>query len=327
MPDEHSIIERFFRPLAGAGSFELRDDAAQLTAPSGCDLVVTADMIASGVHFLPGDPADTIARKALRVNLSDLAAKGARPLAYVLSAGFAPDTADAWLAAFARGLAADHRQFGVDLLGGDTIMVPEGPVISITAFGAVPSGQMVHRFGGRAGDALYVSGSIGEAAIGLAVLKREAGPWDALAAGERDALVARYRVPEPRVALASALAEFASAAMDLSDGLVGDCDKLAAASGCSAVIEAEHVPLPGSLAFDDGLLARLLTAGDDYEILAAVAPAKAGAFEAMACAVGIPVARIGFLAEGDAPTQVLRNGRQLSLTRRSWVHGRGEGTR
>lgn len=328
MPDEQSIIERFFRPLAGAGSFELRDDAAQLIAPAGCDLVVTADMIASGVHFLPGDPADTIARKALRVNLSDLAAKGARPLAYIMSAGFVADMADAWLAAFAQGLAADHRQFGVDLLGGDTITLPEGPVISITAFGAAPNGRMVHRFGGAAGDALYVSGSIGAAAVGLAILKREVGPWDGLAAGERDALVARYRVPEPRVALASALAEFASAAMDVSDGLVGDCDKLAAASGCSALIEAERVPLPGSFAraFDDGLLARLLTAGDDYEILAAVPPARASAFEAAARTARTPVARIGFLAEGDAPTQVLWMGKPLPLTRRSWVHGRGEGT-
>ena len=328
LPDEHSIIDRFFRPLAGAGSFELRDDAAKLIPPPGCDLVVTADMIASGVHFLPGDPADTIARKALRVNLSDLAAKGARPLAYVISAGFTADIGDTWLAAFAQGLAADHRQFGVALLGGDTITLPEGPVISITAFGAAPTGRMVHRFGGRAGDALYVSGSIGAAAVGLAILKREAGPWDALAAGECDALVGRYRVPEPRVALASALAEFASAAMDVSDGLVGDCDKLAAASGCSAVIEAECVPLPGLFArtFDDRLLARLLTAGDDYEILAAVPPETASAFEAAALAVAIPVARIGLLAEGEAPTKVLREGRQLSLTRRSWVHGRGEGT-
>ena len=321
--DEHTIIHRFFRPLAGEGAFDLHDDAARLAVPPGVDLVVTADMIAVGVHFLPADPPHTIAQKALRVNLSDLAAKGARPIAYVLSAGFAPDLDERWLEDFCLGLRRDQDSFGLSLLGGDTIDVPIGPVLSITAFGAAPGGRMVHRFGGRAGDALYVSGTIGAGAAGLAILKGEPGPWDALPAADREALVRRYRVPEPRVALAPALVEFASAAMDVSDGLIGDCDKLSAASGCAASLEAERVPLPRGLSgtVDERMLARLLTAGDDYEILAAVPPGNEPGFREAARSAGVEVTRIGALTDGSGPTQVRLDGAELALDRRSWVHG------
>jgi len=320
--DELTIIDRFFRPLAGEGSFGLVDDAARLAAPPDCDLVVTSDMIACGVHFLPGDPADLVARKALRVNLSDLAAKGAKPLAYVLGLGLPAGTGESWLTAFAAGLRADQERYGLALLGGDTIDVEAGPVVSVTAFGAAPGGRMVHRFGGRAGDRLYVSGVIGRAAAGLAILKNEAGPWDALPAPAKDALVRSYRVPEPRMSLAPVLAEFASAAMDVSDGLVGDCDKLAAASGCLAEIHAEDVPLPAGLAANEVVLARLLTAGDDYEILAAVPPGREDAFRRAAAAVGEPLVPIGVLREGTGSTRTMHRGRELALGGRAYVHGR-----
>jgi thiamine-monophosphate kinase len=322
--NEATIIDRFFRPLAGEGAFELRDDAARLTVPPGYDLVVTADMIAAGVHFLPADPADTIAKKALRVNLSDLAAKGARPIAYVLSIGLEAGVDAEWLAGFAGGLREDQKLFGVDLLGGDTIAVVSGPVISVTAFGLAPAGRMLHRFGGRPGDALYVSGMIGAAAAGLAVLRGVAGLCEVIFPADREALIARFRVPEPRLALAPALVEFASAAMDVSDGLVGDCDKLAAASGCGAVIEAERVPLPPGLADPEpAMLANLLTGGDDYEILAAVPPDRERGFCAAAPASGVDVARIGELTATAGPTEVLWRGRSLVLGARSYVHGRG----
>lgn len=319
--DEVSIIDRFFRPLAGEGAFDLRDDAGRLVVPPDCELVVTTDMIAAGVHFLPADPPDTIARKALRVNLSDLAAKGARPIAYVLSLGL-PDTTEAvWLTGFADGLRRDQELFHLSLLGGDTITVPAGPVISITAFGHVAANAMVHRFCARPGDTLYVSGEIGAAAAGLALLKGESGPWEGLQPAERERLIARYRVPEPRVGLASALVAFASAAMDVSDGLVGDCDKLAAASGCGGLIEAEAVPLPPAfLTPDDRDLAHLLTGGDDFEILAAVPPDREPGFCAAARAAGVPVTRIGRLTAKARPTEVLRDGRPLPLARRSYVH-------
>jgi thiamine-monophosphate kinase len=324
--DELAIIARYFRPLAGEGSFDFMDDAGRLRAPAGFDLVVTTDMVAAGVHFLPSDPPSTIAQKALRVNLSDLAAKGAKPLAYVLSLGLGADTDESWLGAFAEGLRKDQETFAVSLLGGDTISVAAGPVVSITAFGLVPAGRMVRRLGGKPGDALYVSGMIGAAAIGLAILKGEAGPWDSLPAQDREALVRRYRVPEPRVALASALLHSASAAMDVSDGLVGDCDKLAFASGCSAVIEAGRVPLPVGLgALDERLLARLLTAGDDYEILAAVPPAGEADFRAAAAEADRPATRIGRLRRGRERTEVLVEGRPLPLYRRAYTHLGGYG--
>ena len=178
--DELAVIDRFFRPLAGQGAFGLLDDAARLDVPPDADLVVTTDMVACGVHFLPGDPPETVARKALRVNVSDLAAKGAQPLAYVISIAISEDIDEVWLAAFAHGLKQDQDRFGIGLLGGDTIEAPGGAVVSITAFGVAPKGRMVHRFGGRPGDALFVSGTIGAGTAGLALLKREPGPWDAL---------------------------------------------------------------------------------------------------------------------------------------------------
>jgi thiamine-monophosphate kinase len=327
-PDELTIIDRYFRPLAGEGAFRLFDDAGRLGLSPDWDVVVTADMIAAGVHFLPDDPPDTIAGKALRVNLSDLAAKGARPLSYTLSLGVSAELGERWLANFAEGLRRDQDRFGIGLLGGDTISVAQGPVIAITAIGLAPKGKMVHRFGGSAGDALYVSGVIGAGAAGLALLKRNPGPWDELSPERREELVRRFRLPEPRVSLAAALADFAAASIDVSDGLVGDCDKLAAASRCSAEIHADAVPFPAGLdvSHDEAMLARLLTGGDDYEILAAVPRENEAGFRRAAQAANVPVARIGALTPGSAPTEVLVDGRPLELTRRSYVHGRFEWT-
>jgi thiamine-monophosphate kinase len=321
--DELTIIDRFLRPLAGEGAFELLDDAALMTPPAGCDLVLTTDAVADGVHFLAGDPAETVAQKALRVNLSDLAAKGAEPLGYLLTLALPAATTEAWLTAFAAGLAADQAGFGIALLGGDTIATPGPLTISITAIGTVPEGGMVRRSGGRPGDALYVSGVLGGAAAGLALLRGEAVPWAGIGGSERERLVDRYRLPEPRMALATVLRAHASAAMDLSDGLVGDADKLAAASGCSALIDADRVPLdpaPAAYGGDDAVLARLLTAGDDYEVLVAVAAAREAGFLADAKTVGVAVRRIGALVEGTGAVQVRRHGRELPLARRGYIH-------
>jgi thiamine-monophosphate kinase len=326
--DELSIIDKFFRPLAGEGAFRLFDDAGRLSLSPDWDVVVTTDMIAAGVHFLPDDPPDTVAGKALRVNLSDLAAKGARPLAYTLGLGVSPELGERWLAAFAEGLRRDQDRFAVSLLGGDTISIREGPVISIAAFGLAPKGRMVHRFGGSAGDALYVSGVIGAGSAGLAILKKAPGAWDELPPERRDELVRRFRSPEPRVPLAAALVDFAAASIDVSDGLVGDCDKLAAASRCSAEILVESVPFPNGLNVlqDEALATRLLTGGDDYEILAAIPRENEAGFRRAAQAANIAVARIGALIPGSAQTEILLDGKPLALARRSYVHGRFEWT-
>src|SRR5450755_1087082 len=187
---EDALIARYFRPIAtDPGAFDLDDDAAILNAAGG-DIVVTTVAIVEGVHFLSDDPPDTIARKALRVNLSDLAAKGATPAGFVLTLALR-SADDAWLAPFARGLGSDAGLFGCPLLGGDTVSTPGPLVISITAFGRVPSGKMIHRSGAQPGDRIVVTGTIGDAALGLGILK-----GGAIAdAAAKEILIGRYRVP------------------------------------------------------------------------------------------------------------------------------------
>jgi thiamine-monophosphate kinase len=325
--DERELIDRLFRPLAGAGSLDLKDDTALIVPPPGCDLVITKDMVAAGVHFLPGDPPETVARKALRVNLSDLAAKGAEPLGYLLGAGFGRRVGESWIEAFCDGLAADQETYGINLLGGDTIATSAGAVFSITAIGTVPSGRMVTRSGGQLGDALYVSGVIGTAAAGLAIQSDATNPWGGLADAVKTRLVERYRLPEPVMALAPVLLSCASAAMDISDGLAGDCDKLVEASGCTAVINARNVPIDPDLApeaVEPEVLAGLLTGGDDYQILAAIPTSEESAFCQAAVAAGIAVTKIGRLMDGSGPATILLDGQAMDLPTRSYVHGPGD---
>src|SRR5437764_94113 len=223
--DENELITRYFRPLAKTpGALSLLDDAAFLMPPAGHDVVVTADAIVAGVHFFPSDPPDTIARKALRVNLSDLAAKGAKPLGFVLTLGLPAACAD-WLKAFAGALGNDAGAYACPLLGGDTVKTSGPLFISITAFGAVPCGAMIQRRGAKPGDRLLVTGTIGDAALGLTLRRRrESSRWrpDRSAAKY---LMQRYLLPNPRNALAAALRRHAHAAIDVSDGLVGDLGK------------------------------------------------------------------------------------------------------
>jgi thiamine-monophosphate kinase len=324
--DERDLIDRLFRPLAGPGSLDLLDDTALVVPPPGCDLVITKDMIAAGVHFLPGDPPETVARKALRVNLSDLAAKGAEPLGYLLGAGFGRRVGESWIEAFCDGLAADQEIYGIGLLGGDTIATSAGAVFSVTAIGTVPSGKMVKRSGGQPGDALYVTGTIGSAAAGLAIQSGAGDPWTGLAEPVKARFIERYRLPEPVMALAPILQLHASAAMDISDGLAGDCDKLIAASGCTAVINARAVPIDPELipeAVEPDVLAGLFIGGDDYQILAAISTSEESPFCAAAAGVGVAVTKIGRLVAGTGPVAVLLDGEAMVLPARSYIHGQG----
>jgi thiamine-monophosphate kinase len=322
---EDTLIARYFRPLAtDPGAFNLDDDAAALK-PSGDDIVVTTDAIVEGVHFLPDDPPETLARKALRVNLSDLAAKGAAPAGFVLTLALR-GAEEAWLKPFARALGEDAAQFGCPLLGGDTVSTPGPLMISITAFGRVPQGRMVHRSGARPGDRVVVTGTIGDAVLGLDVLK--GGPLAAALAGDaaaREMLIARYRVPQPKNALAKAVRDHASAAMDVSDGLAGDLAKLCAASAVSAVIDVQSIPLSSAVT---ALLARkavgietLISGGDDYEILCAIPGDHMEAFAREARQVGVSVTAVGGLIAGTAPPSFLdAQGRELALKRLSFSH-------
>ena len=322
---EDSLIARYFRPLASdPGAFNLTDDAAILKA-RGDDLVVTTDAIVAGVHFLPDDPPDTIARKALRVNLSDLAAKGATPAGFVMTLALR-EAHDAWLEPFARGLGEDAKTFGCALLGGDTVSTSGPTMISITAFGLTPPGKMIHRDTARPGDRIVVTGTIGDAALGLDMLK---GGAVAAALGNDSAaiamLIGRYHVPQPRVGLAQAVREFASAAMDVSDGLAGDLAKLCAASGVSAVIDADSIPLSPAAA---ALLARgtvgietIVAGGDDYEILCAISANRFEAFADAARRAGVPVTSIGTVMAGAASPRFLDGqGDEISLSRLSYSH-------
>jgi thiamine-monophosphate kinase len=277
------------------------------------------------VHFLADDPPDTIARKALRVNLSDLAAKGATPAGFVLTLALR-NADDAWLAPFARGLGEDAGHFGCPLLGGDTVSTPGPLMVSITAFGRVPPGQMVHRRGAKPGDRVVVTGTIGDAALGLDILK---GGAVAVALADdsaaKETLVGRYRVPQPRNALAMAIRDHAHAAMDVSDGLAGDLGKLCAASGVSAVVDAQSIPLSAVAAV---LLARgavgieaIVSGGDDYEILCTVPENRFQAFAQAAKLVGVAVTSIGtVIAEPSIPRFLDGEGREIALKRLSYSH-------
>jgi thiamine-monophosphate kinase len=322
---EDRLIARYFRPLATApGAFGLIDDAAALTPPPGCDLVLTTDGVIAGVHFFPDDPPAMVGRKALRMNLSDLAAKGARPLGFLLSVALPEGFGEAWLGAFATALADDAAHYGCPLYGGDTDHTP-GPIsVSIFAFGAVPQGKMVHRSTARPGDRIVVTGTIGDAAIGLQ-LRRErtlARRWG-LSEAAAAQLENRYLLPQPRNALAGAVLQYASAAIDVSDGLVGDLGKLRRASSVAADIDVATVPLSdaarAAIAAEPALLETALTGGDDYEIVLTLAPEKLDGFRTAAAAAGVAVTEIGGVQAGEG-TRFLHEGKALTFTRASYSH-------
>jgi thiamine-monophosphate kinase len=324
---EERLIARHFRPLARhPGAFGLEDDAASITPPTGCDLVITTDALVSGVHFFPDDPPDTVGSKSLRVNLSDLAAKGAQPLGFLLALALPDDFSESWLARFAEGLGADGDAFNCPLLGGDTVRTTGPTTISISAFGAVKNGQMVRRAGAQPGDLVVVTGTIGDSAIGL-LLRKDPGLRTrlGLSADQLDELVGRYLRPQPRSAIAELLPRFVSAAMDVSDGLLGDLEKLCCASNVAAEIHAEHVPLSdaarAALAADPAVLETIVTGGDDYEILATAASTNVGSLCKEASARGVVVSVIGRLAAGDGEVQVIDpTGKPIALRRRAFSH-------
>jgi thiamine-monophosphate kinase len=324
---EDRLIARYFRPLAKhPAALGLIDDCASLTPPAGSDLVLKTDAIVGDVHFFSHDPADKVAQKALRVNLSDLAAKGAKPAGFLLALALPKGIGEDWLSAFARGLGKDAAAFGCPLLGGDTVSTGGPVTVAITVFGTLPRGTMVRRSGARPGDRLVVTGAIGDAVLGLDLRQdpSAAGRWQ-LTDREAAHLAERYLVPQPRDALAEAVRRHASAAMDISDGLVGDLAKLCAASGVSADVDAARVPLSAAarraLAAEPELIERALTGGDDYEIACAIPPKKLAAFRAAAAKARVPVAEIGVATRGRAKPRVLDpNGKPLLFKSLSFSH-------
>lgn len=313
LPGEFSLIARHFRPLAGPGGLDLSDDAAVFAPPPGREMVISADAMVQGVHFLPDDPADLVARKLLRTNLSDLAAMGAVPFGYLMTVSTPRATPDAWFAGFAAGLAHDQRAYGITLLGGDTTSTP-GPIsLSLTILGTVAPGQAIRRTGARPGCEIWVSGTIGDGALGL------------LAAGGRlddpDGFLAdRYRLPQPRLGLAEH--GTVRACMDVSDGLVQDLGHLCRAGGVAAVVEAARVPLSAAArSAGPSQLGRCLTGGDDYELLMAIAPGCGAMLQARATVLGFSVARIGLFVDGTPEVRVLdAAGQAIDVSGGGWSH-------
>jgi thiamine-monophosphate kinase len=326
---EDQLITRHFKPLATEpGAFGLVDDAAVIMPPLGHDLVLKADAVIGGIHFFADDPPDAVARKALRVNLSDLAAKGATPLGHLLSLALPKDVGNDWLAAFAAGLGSDAKSFSCPLYGGDTVRSPGPVMVAISVFGAVPHGRMLMRAGARAGDLVIVTGSIGDAALGLHLRNDgEAERRWSLSPAQRQHLCDRYLLPRPRNALAVALREHASGGMDVSDGLAGDLGKMCRASGVTADIDVAAVPLSDAarqaIAAEPALIEPVLTGGDDFEVLASVPEARWDSLRAAAAAVGIAVTVVGRFraAGGDGPQAAfISRGERLVFARASYSH-------
>tara|TARA_R110000868_G_scaffold276388_3_gene536036 strand:+ start:703 stop:1686 length:984 start_codon:yes stop_codon:yes gene_type:complete len=322
-PSEFDLIAEYFAPLAAdaPGAYGLGDDAATFAPSAGCELVLTVDAIVEGVHFLSSDPPADVARKLLRVSLSDLAAKGARQRGYLLTTAWTRETPVEWIAAFARGLGEDQSEFGLSLWGGDTVSTPGPLSFSLTAIGEIASGCMIRRSGGQAGDNIYVTGTIGDGALGL---KAAQGELDA-PVQDLAALVARYRVPSPRVGFGPRLVGVAHAALDVSDGLMADLAHLCAQSGVGARIDAASVPLSDAaaacLARTPALIETILTGGDDYEIVFAAPPDAAGEVDSLAKASNLSVTRIGKLTDASLGISAVDvNGKALTLAQKGFRH-------
>jgi thiamine-monophosphate kinase len=320
---EFALIAKLFAPLAARaeGAFGLTDDAAALSVPAGHELVVTVDALVEGVHFLRDDPADLIARKALRVNLSDLAAKGAEARHYLLALSLPDWVDDSWLTRFAKGLGEDQARYGVSLIGGDTTSTPGPLTLSITAIGIAPARRIVRRLGANPGDLVFVSGTIGDAGAGLALLK---GGGAALGEADKSFLIARYRLPEPRGALGRRLIGLASAALDVSDGLLADLGHLADVSGIRIIVDGLRIPLSPAYATLNGdaidAIARAATAGDDYEI-AFTAPAKLrSAIAAAANEAKVAVREIGRVEDGEGVVLLDAGGQPIPIERAGYTH-------
>lgn len=313
--NEFDLIARYFAPLATSpGADGLRDDVAQI-APG---LIATKDAIVEGIHFLPDDPLETVAQKLVRVNVSDIIAKGGKPDAALLALVWPKGRPHEQLEAFARGLGKDLARWGAHLAGGDTTST-DGPLtLSLTLTGKVGSRGPVRRSGAQPGDDVWVSGTIGDGWLGLQAATGALGP---LAAEARNLLVSRYRVPEPpRLPLADIVSACATASIDISDGLAADAGHIAAASGVALTIRASDVPLSAVVQnYVDNArvtLAQVLTGGDDYQTLFTAPPSVRGKIAAS----GLPLARVGEASSGSGVSILDASGAPLSLSNAGWTH-------
>ena len=330
-PDEFELIRRFFAPLAAKapGAFGLTDDAAAVAVAPGRRLIVTTDALVAGVHFPEDESPQSVAARLIGVNLSDLAAMGATPEAYTMAIALPRNCNFGWIKAFADELGRQQKTHRITLIGGDTVATGGPLTVCLTALGSVAKGRELRRNGARAGDLIYVSGTIGDATLGLKVLQ------DGIAGlGKRHAkaLVGRYRRPQPRARLGLGLVGLATAAIDVSDGLIADLGHVARTSRCTAEIDVERVPLSAAaraaIAFDPRLRERALTGGDDYELMFTARPSRRKAVAALARRLGLPLTEIGRMrramgggSSGTHPVDVRDSaGRRVPLARTGYRH-------
>jgi thiamine-monophosphate kinase len=319
-PSEFQLIAELFAPLAEApGAFRLKDDAAVIAPPAGQELVITTDALVESVHFLAEDPPLFVAKKALRVNLSDLAAKGAEAAGYLLALSLPSGVGMEWLTAFADGLRQDQREFNISLYGGDTTSTSGPLTIALTAFGFVPKGTMIRRAGAKPGDLVFVSGTIGDADAGLALLRQPQDTSHAV----RDFLVHRYREPRPRLSLGHTLRGLATAALDVSDGLLADLGHIAETSGVRIEVDAHRLPLSAALqavwGSDTQARIKAATAGDDYEIAFTVAPSSVE--EVMRAARdSAAITEIGRVVSGGEAVLMDREGSEIAVPKSGYTH-------
>ena len=315
---EFAFIARHLRPLAAdhSGALDLADDAALLESTAGMQLVMAKDALVESVHFLPHDSAEHVAQKALRVNLSDMAAMGATPRGYLLALMRPKRLPPEWLGRFSHGLAQDQATFGITLLGGDTVVTPGPLSLSVTMLGEVPRGQALRRTGARVGDDIYVSGTLGGAAFGLQLLQGRLST----SMSASDFLIRRYRLPEPRISLGEALRGVAHAAIDISDGLIADLGHVLQVSGKAAEIHTDRIPLSQAVAPLRGALEAALTGGDDYELLFTAHPEQRPAIQAIGEQLSLSLTVIGRITEGEGLDILDAQGRPITIEGTGWQH-------
>ncbi len=314
-------IARYFAPLAAPGGLGLIDDVALIEGPEGLQYALTADAIIEGVDYFPTDPPGLVARKLLRVNLSDLAAKGARPFGYLLITALTAARDEAWLEAFTAGLAADQIKYGIGLLGGDSSATPGPTTLAVMAIGSIAKGKAVLRSGAKSGDLIFVSGTIGDAALGLAALK---GKLPSLNAEDRDFLIDRYHLPQPRVILGQKLVGLVNAMIDVSDGLIADLGHICAASGIGARVRADDVPQSvaarNALKVSNKEIAAILGGGDDYELVFTAHPAMADKIDAAMRDAGVMLTCIGEMGAGEGVRVFDAAGKAIAIDVAGYSH-------
>jgi thiamine-monophosphate kinase len=297
--DEFGFIEKYLAPLAtDDGAFALTDDAAVFSCEEGKEIVIAKDAISEGVHFLPNTEPRLIAKKLVRVNLSDMAAMGANPKHYLMSAALNSKVDELWLKEFCESLAEEQKEFGISLLGGDTIK-QSGPItLSMTMIGEVEKEKILRRNGAKIGDDIYVTGNLGNAAFGLKILQ------NTLKIEQNDAkseFVGKYCLPNPQIGAGTALVGLISAAIDVSDGLLGDLSRICDCSGVGAEIYKNILPVSENatqlLERQENLWSLVLSGGDDYELLFTAAPAKAAEIEAISQKIDVKMTKIGQIKE------------------------------